>query len=507
MPQNKKFGVEVIVSAVDEASSKFKDIYKKINSSGLAKLNNSFRLFAGASGLKNVGKAAANVGRAASHAASEIGALATKIGAFVGVGGGGLFLLTKDFADFADKVKDGSLRLGASTDAFQTWSIGASLAGVDSDVFALSLDRLSKNFGQAKLQGLGFNTIFGKLFTQNQLKGFKSFEQLLPAVIRKLNSYQDIAKRNAIGTAIFGKSFGKLIPYLKEYDKFNRQAKDFILSKEEIERGDEFKDQLKSFVNLMGLLKNIAGGAMLEGFSAVMADLQKFLMDNRQNIKDFFTAIGKELPGAFARLAAVIKMVFGYFATFDEKTKTITWNTGRMKAAFLLFAAILTGPALIALASVVGSLVTLGIALGSALGAIMIFFTGAETAMGALAIIFGAITLPIWGWVAVFAAVAAAIWYFWEPIKNLFSEIWDIIKLVGGVMGSLFGFGGGVSSAPASAPVNVQSFLAPQNSTQTNNASVSIDLQGLPRGSRVTTQSDRGLDFLLTRGLTMSGGG
>lgn len=469
MAKDKKLGLEVVVSATDKATAKFKEINKRFAQSGLGKLNNSFRLLKGASGLNQFGKAAGNFGRAVGDASSELQGLLFKIGALVGAGGGGLFALANGFARFADNAQDASERLGFTVEAYQKFSIGAQLAGIDQDKFNLMLNKFSRTLGDAKLNGGEAAKAFIKLGIA--IRGQKP-EEILQQVFEKLNAMPDAFKRNAMTAKMFGKNFGEITPFIKDFARYTQQAGGFIISKEDIQRGDDFNDQIVALKKLFGSLANVAGASMLEGFSEGLKIFSDFLIQNKDEVKEFFKAIGKELPAAFRFLVSSLKTFMGFFSQYDEKTKQATLNVGRVKMALVALGIFLVGPFL-------ASLVTVG--------------TAFIAMFGPLLPILALVSVKAWLIGAAFVAVAALIYKNWEPIKQLFSDIWGFIVKIGDKWSGIFSkdnLRGIAATVMGPAPVAQRNFLqAPQVNTNNATASLNVSFQGMPKGARMSYQN------------------
>jgi hypothetical protein len=513
MANDKKFGVEVIVSATDKASAQFKEINKKIANSGLGKLNNSFRMLSGASGFNQVTKAMGKFGSATSNAASEFSSLAFKLGALAGAGGTGLFLLTKSFADFADNVGDSADKLGMTNAAYQKYSIGAKLAGIETEQFNTSVGKFSKSIGEAAISTTGpmAKTLSNLGVSLRDSKGhLRSMDDLLPETIKKLDGLKNAGIRNTVGMKLFGKSFQNLVPYVKDFARYTNSAQGFILSDKDIERGNKFKDQLVQFSATLGLLKNLAGAELMQGFSDGLAFFQQFLLDNKEQLRSFFKAVGESLPGAFRALAGALQTIINLFSDYDEKTKKTELNFGRMKLAVAGFVAFLSLPFIVALGSAILALGNLVIALGTTLGAIIIFGTGAETVLGGLAILVGMISWPVVLLGVALVAAGVLIYKYWEPIKQLFSDIWGFIVKIGDKWAGIFSkqnFQAAFGTAPnaSAAPVSTN-FLAPAaNPYAQQNASLQVSFANMPKGTKVSSSSDNWGDLLINRGYASGG--
>jgi hypothetical protein len=211
---------------------------------------------------------------------------------------------------------------------------------------------------------------------------------------------------------------------------------------------------------------------MLDGFSEGLKIFSDFLIQNKDEVKEFFKAIGKELPAAFRFLVSSLKTFMGFFSQYDEKTKQATLNVGRVKMALIALGIFLVGPFL-------ASLVTVG--------------TAFIAMFGPLLPILAAVSLKAWLIGAAFVAVAALIYKNWEPIKQLFSDIWGFIVKIGDKWSGIFSkdnLRGIAATVMGPAPVAQRNFLqAPQVNTNNATASLNVSFQGMPKGARMTYQN------------------
>lgn len=480
MAKNKKVGLEVVVSATDKATAQFKEINKRFANSGLGKLNNSFRLLKGASGFNQLGKAVGNFGGAISNASSEFQSLLLRVGALAGLGGGGLFALSKGFSDFADTVQDGAERLDFSVEAYQKYSIGAQLAGMNTEKFNIFVNKFSRGLGDAITQGGQAAEVFKKLGIS--LKG-KTNDQIFADVMLSLNKMPNAFKRNAAIAKIFGKNFGEITPYIKDFARYTQEAEGFIISKEDIARGDEFQDKLNVFSKILGSIRNVAGAAMLDGFTEGLKVLSDFLKENKAQIKEFFTAIGKELPAAFKFLTSALKAFMSFFSTLDPETGKMTLNMGRLKLVLGVIAAILAGPFIASIIAIGGAFIGI---IGPAIPIL--------AAISAEAYLIG----------AAFLWAASLVYRHWEPIKQLFLDIWGYIKSIKAAWGGVFSMENlrGISSKiMGPAPVAQRNFLqAPMSQTNNATASLNVNFSNMPKGAKVNQSSEGFESLLIERG-------
>lgn len=486
MANTKKVGLEVIVSATDRATAKFKEINKGLAKSGLGKLSNSLFKLKGASGIAQMGKAMSNFGSSVANVSNEFSGLLFKVGALAGLGGGGLFALSKGFADFADNAQDSAERLSIGVEPFQKLNIGGMLAGIDPEKFNVFINKFSRGLGDAILNGGEAAKVFQRLKVSLKANGkSRTLDQILPDVVAKLNAMPNAFKRNAITAKLFGKNFGEITPFLKDFSRYTKEAEGFIISKEDVERGDQFKDQIVTFGKILGSLSNVAGASMLGGFSEGLKVLSDFLMASKPQIKEFFKTIGKALPDAFRALTSALKSTMEFFTTYDSKTGESKLNMDRLKLIFAAFAAFLAAPFLVAL-------------------------YGAATAFGALALSITSVGIAFgvaFPWMALLVGLGVALYKNWEPFMELLNIIADKISSVVNFKVPGWMQNGVLANNSLAAPVN-NSYVGAVGQTNTNNAtaSLTVNLPNLPKGARVSQSSSGFEDFLVSRGYAMQPG-
>jgi len=196
------------------------------------------------------------------------------------------------------------------------------------------------------------------------------------------------------------------------------------------------------------------------------------------------TVLAPAIEWATEKLSKMIK--------FFSENPTIL----KMSVAFAGFLAVL-GPAVWA----IGGLIAAGAKLIPILSFI---WTGVKMAGAAIAIF----TSPVWGTVAAFAAVAAIIArviYKWQELKNAWASgqgFFDTIKKLGS---TVLGFGDvpNIEGADAGASLSPKDMAIQSKTISESNASVNVKFANLPKGSRVSSSSSKGVNLSVEQGLSM----
>lgn len=196
----------------EKAIGKLDDAVGKVDGKGISKLDGAIGDLA-RDRLGPLGGLAESVGMdLGSMSASTLaaGAAVAGLGAFVASGVRSLGTMTDEVRKFRDSSGlswETSSRLVATMDDL----------GVSADTGAAAMGRLAKNIDAGKLQEFGIQAVYAK-------DGTVDMAATLGNVADAMNATTDPTKRAAMGTALFGKSWADLVPYLELGGKGIRDA-------------------------------------------------------------------------------------------------------------------------------------------------------------------------------------------------------------------------------------------------------------------------------------------
>lgn len=114
--------------------------------------------------------------------------------------------------DAASKIKDTSEALGVSTDALQEWGVIAGRSGIKQEDLNSSLEKFSKQLGEAQLKGGEFAKLLKGLGVGTSGTTEEAFYKIADAVAATGSQQQKVA----IVTQAFGKSAAGLVPILNQ---------------------------------------------------------------------------------------------------------------------------------------------------------------------------------------------------------------------------------------------------------------------------------------------------
>ncbi len=117
-----------------------------------------------------------------------------------------LGVAVRDAANKMGDLIDASEAIGITTDALQELQYAAQLSGVSADVLQSSLQKLTKNLGDAAMGGTAAKQSFDALGLSGAALAAVPVDQALAMIADKLAAVENPAQRATLATDIFGKS-------------------------------------------------------------------------------------------------------------------------------------------------------------------------------------------------------------------------------------------------------------------------------------------------------------
>lgn len=204
--------LEKATKDAEKSVGKLDDAVGKVDDKGIRKLDGAIGDLA-RDRLGPLGGLAESVGMdlgGMSASTLAAGAAVAGLGAFVASGVRQLGTMTDEVRKFRDSSGlswETSSRLVATMDDL----------GVSAETGAAAMGRLAKNIDAGKLEEFGLSAVYAK-------DGTVDMAATLGSVADAMIRTQDPTKRAAMGTALFGKSWADLMPYLEQGGKGIRDA-------------------------------------------------------------------------------------------------------------------------------------------------------------------------------------------------------------------------------------------------------------------------------------------
>jgi len=244
--------------------------------------------------MQRLSASAATIGRTLSSGfGAANGALKTMAGGLLNtrtllataLGGAGLTMFIKQFADAAGNIDDMAQRTGATTEELSALGYAAKMSGSDMGAVEKALRKLQQS---------------GKV-----LSGMTATQSLI-AYADQIAAIQDPAKRAETAIKLFGKSGAMLLPMLANGSQglqdMADQAADLglVMSTEDAVAGAELGDAMDNLMMSLGGITNRIGATL----SPMLIDLANRLTDVVITVSDFIND-NRDLVVTLAQWAAV----------------------------------------------------------------------------------------------------------------------------------------------------------------------------------------------------------
>lgn len=543
-----QYPLNVVVKAVDKLSGPLRSMMGKVRSAtgglraALTNLSNKGGLPIVAEGFRNVGSAVAGL-------AGRVAVLGAGFAAMGAAAGMALFGVAKGFADYAGKFDDLSNQTNISREALQEWDYAAQQTGVSSEEMASSVQALSKNIGlaamgtgkaKAVLDGLGikYKDAAGKA---------KPLEQLLPSIADKLQRIKNPAVQAAAASKIFGGAGVKLLPMLKDGSKglaaFAARARELglVVSEDGIKAGDAFGDTLLDLQLAMQGVGNTIGVAVVPAMTDLINKFIDLVVKYRPQIEAFATSFAAELPGRIEQLIGFFGDLYDGLQPVISAMGWLSETFGGANVALAAVGSLLAATLLPGLISLTTAVYGLGVALMTtpvgwiiaaiaavAAGAYLIydnwsgiaaFFSelwtatkeamlGALTAMATAVLENNPAALLLKGFVALVDYLTG-----WDLSAILRQKVTDAVNAIASALPDwakdLLGINATVTAAPAAATplgqraAQIGGQAAQSAAGKQQEVLVRVDMNNLPPGTKVQTQSKQGAKFDTNLGYSM----
>lgn len=508
-----KFPVSVVIGAVDNVTYKVMEINQKLEklTAPLGKLKTAFGDLGRESGLNKLGSAIGNVGTKGAALFGELKGAALGVVGVMATIGVAFNKLVLGAANSGEAIKDASDRLGIGTTAFQKWQFAASQSGIEADKVENILTKFSKAIGDAALgSGEGLHVFRGMGIALKDASGkARSMEQILPELADKFKSIQDPALRNAIAMRLFGREGAKMGNLLMKGSAGIKALGDeadrlgLVIGEDKINQADQFKDSWDKLILSVTRARDAFGAELFPVMIELFEKLSTLIAENRPQIIAFAKAFATELPGILVTIKDLFVGLWGAVKPLIAAFQFLSSIFGTTNTVLATMSVIIGGKLIIALASFVGSLWTLGSAVLPVLVSGFGLLWPILQAIGAFLL-----TTPL-GWVIMLATVGTLLYKNWEPFRNLIDGIWEKIKLVTGKIGGIFGFGGEEKAATTNQPLGpalgATATVAAGNGVLRTENQISVNFDNVPKGIRVQTDKAEA-PINLNLGYSMAGG-
>ena len=244
------------------------------------------------------------------------------LGAAMGaVGAAGLAAAGK-FSKQADEIDKASIRLGITTDAYQSLGYAMGQVGVDQGTFERSIGRLNQRMGQTGEEASKYTQAIENLGVKTKDADGKqrSANEVFVESMEALHNMESASDQAAYAAEIFGTSTArKLMPAIKEggdaINDLQGEAHDLgmVMGEDAIDAGVKYADT-------MDTIKNMLNGVFVELMMQVLPSFQKFL--------DWVIAHMPQIQAVIETVVNVISDVMGWLIgrITDVVKAMISWK-------------------------------------------------------------------------------------------------------------------------------------------------------------------------------------
>ncbi len=385
---------------------------------------------------KNTRKYLGDVGSSLSSLAGKVGIpLGLVSGLAAGLGALAIKKYVTDFSAFSEAVMKSGFAMGMSNAEAQRMKYVAEQAGLQVESLQLSMGKLNKNLGAA---GSGKNQDLEQLLKTLgvPLRGvngqIRNAADMLPELAQAFVKNQDPVKQAAISTALFGKSYQNMLPFLNEGSEgiANSLARFKLLGDVvddvDLKGAKAFGDQLQDLGFIGQNFQRMIARELVPVLGPLIERLIQWVAANKALISGEISKAVKSLVAALQGVdwAAFIAGVKGAFAGIGQ---FIDW-IGGAKNALIALVIVMNLQTIAAMLGLIGAFGRLGLAVGGLLLKLPFLAAGLTTvstallAAGRAAMTFGLAMLanPIVLIALAIAAAALLIYYNWDTLKAWF---------------------------------------------------------------------------------------
>ena len=234
-----------------------------------------------------------------------------------------LGVAVRDAANKLGDLKDASEAIGITTDALQELQYAAQLSGVSADVLQGSLQKLTKNLGDAAMGGTSAKKSLDELGLSGSELSTIPLDQALAKIADKLAAVENPAQRATLATDLFGKSGLAMVNMLAdgsaglEAMAAEAQSLGVVINRDVIYNAAEAADKLDAMSMVVSA-----------NLTAALVNLMPFVIDAAQGIASLTKAVNDFLFAGTQR-QVTSNNALAYAAT----------ATGEVRDAYLAYGA------------------------------------------------------------------------------------------------------------------------------------------------------------------------
>lgn len=294
-------------------------------------------------------------------------------------------------AKTADDIGDLAERTGVSAEALQKLGYGAKLSGVGMDQLAIALNFMAK-------------------------KGVKDVEGGLEKLADRIAALPDDGSRARLAMQELGRSGAALVPMLSggsaEVRRLGEEAEalGIIMDAETLKTGGQFSDTWDALTMAVQAAGRALAFEFIPDLLQVLKAVLGWVKENRALIKQKVRAFALGVAEAVDKLWTALKTVWQLLRPLREGLGWLADKLGAANLVLAALAALILGPAVAAIGSLIASLFAL---------------TAAEIMAAAIPVLIGLALLALIG---VIALVAEDLYQFFNGGDSITGDLWLILS-------------------------------------------------------------------------------
>lgn len=520
MAGSKKFGLELVIGALDNAAKPLQDLNNRLNGlqAPIKRLRDAFGRLDRAAGLQRIRRSMREVGRATGNLMRVVGGLGRAlVGLFLLQGAAGLFFqrFIIGAARSADELAKLSTQTGVSIDAIQTLGFAAQRVGVTQEQFNAGVSRFTKTMGELQAGSGSLFTMLQRVDPQflRVLQRTEGTEEAMRLFIDRMRDIPSEAGRVALATAVFGRSAGNMANLAKLSAEElagleGRMRQIGLISPEQAKNAENFTDQLLEVRLAFQQIRNVMAAEFLPTLTDLFKQFTELLIENRPAMQDFAKTMVERLPEGIRRVRIALEAAMRAFSRVFEMMRWLNDRGLTFERVLIGLATVIGIKVVLAVAALAKALVGLGLAIATTpIGLLVVGLSGLAFAIKQVIDnwemmveyfsglsareLFGeflkGINLMI-NPAKLLLAVLENIAFTSNLISGLKSNLSTLAQSIPGVR-NLFGSNGDDREA---ASVGAATIAAPPQSI-TRDANITVTMQQLQPGTRVSVDGDREL--------------
>jgi hypothetical protein len=450
--------------------------------------------------LRTLKTSIATVGRAGDTIAGKLGVPLSLFGisALGGLGG-----TVTGFANKAEELSNAVKKIGGSAADLQVFRKAAEMANIPTEVLDAGLTRLNRNIAEG---AAGKNKDFAAMLQHLRIPlrkangELRTAGELLPELADAFEKNTNAAVRGRIASTTFGAKMGSgLIPMLTEGSKGLNDVRSklvglgAIMGDKAIADGANLEGSMKTLQIASRGLGNTIGAVLAPALTPLLESLTAWIAANRE-------IIASKVQETVGKWAAQLRAFdwAGFGATLNRIGEAIGWFVDKVGG----WGNALTALAIILNASIIASLIEIGIAAYKVIPAIygigraLVLLAVANPVMTAIVVAIAAIA---YGGYLIYKNWGPISQWFtdkWAAIKNVFvlaiADLLDMLQPITDILDKVFGSNINASIKAAIGYTNTgQLATAPSLASagagsQRINGKLDININGAPPGTRVS---------------------